>query len=95
MHNIQPQILCMFSISYSLFSFYYSSSLPLSLICPFSSISLSLLQIREPPVADGKGGSPTRKESKLPKFADWAQGNMPQLDADAVKKHVAKMVDVS
>ena len=45
-------------------------------------------------MADGKGGSPTRKESKLPKFADWAQGNMPQLDADAVKKHVAKMVDV-
>ena len=56
--------------------------------------SLSSPQIREPPVADGKGGSPTRKESKLPKFADWAQGNMPQLDADAVKKHVAKMVDV-
>ncbi|XP_003385782.2 PREDICTED: ras guanyl-releasing protein 3-like [Amphimedon queenslandica] len=52
-----------------------------------------LSMIREPPVADGKGGSPTRKESKLPKFADWAQGNMPQLDADAVKKHVAKMVD--
>ena len=63
------------------------------LFLPF--LPLSLLQIREPPVADGKGGSPTRKESKLPKFADWAQGNMPQLDADAVKKHVAKMVDVS
>ena len=35
-----------------------------------------------------------QKRSKLPKFADWAQGNLPQLDADAVKKHVAKMVDV-
>lgn len=31
----------------------------------------------------------------MPKFADWASGNMPQLDADQVKKHVAKMVDVS
>lgn len=51
-----------------------------------------LSQIREPPVGDNKS-SPTRKESKLAKFADWASGNMPQLDVDTLKKHVAKMVD--
>ena len=76
----------------SLFVLYFLLHITCTFI-PFSP-SLSSPQIREPPVADGKGGSPTRKESKLPKFADWAQGNMPQLDADAVKKHVAKMVDV-
>ena len=51
-------------------------------------------QTREPPVEDNKG-SPTRHVSSLPKFADWAAGDMPQLGAEMVKKHVAKMVDVS
>ena len=45
-------------------------------------------------MADQKG-SPTRRECRLPKFADWASGNKPQLDVDSVRKHVAKMVDVS
>lgn len=55
---------------------------------------LIFFQTREPPVEDNKG-SPTRHVSSLPKFADWAAGDMPQLGAEMVKKHVAKMVDVS
>ena len=57
------------------------------------SLSSFFLQTREPPVHNPS--SPTRRENRLPKFSAWVSGSMPQLDASTLKKHVAKMVDVS